>query len=179
MIIEMGMESQSFYFGLIILAAFLFIAWFVAGRKGGYGPPTVLNLKKGESKKNSGVLQSDTALDPQQGPGVMRDVTASAPSLEEELQLGVKKSKDGSSSNPKSFLGLAGIGVKPPKAPAPPAQANFVYNGHDWDAFEVLGVSPYASFSEITRVYQIAIKKADAGKHEFLQSAYMAILKIK
>ena len=151
MIIEIRMESQSFVVGLMVLAALFFIAWFIAGRKGGYGSPNVLNLKKGEGVSRA-VLQSDTVLSPE-----FRDVTPQTAKL--------SQSADKSQMTP------------PP--PTAPAQATFVYNGHDWDAFEVLGVSPYASFSEITRQYQIAIKKADGGKHDFLQAAYMAILKIK
>lgn len=147
------MESQSFVVGLMVLAALFFIAWFVAGRKGGYGQPNVLNLKKGEGVSRA-VLQSDTALSPE-----YRDVTPQAAKLSQSTE----------------SVDLS----PPPPPPTPPAQATFVYNGHDWDAFEVLGVSPYASFSEITRQYQIAIKKADGGKHDFLQAAYMAILKIK
>lgn len=149
-IIEIGMESQSFVVGLLILAALFFIAWFIAGRKGGYGRPNVLNMKKGEGVSRA-ILQSDMAPTPE-----YRDVTPQAEKLTQ-------------------YSGASHLSPPPP----PPAQATFVYNGHDWDAFEVLGVSPYSSFSEITKQYQIAIKKADGGKHEFLQAAYMAILKIK
>lgn len=169
-IIELGMESQSFYVGLMILAAFLFVVWFVAGKKGGYGPPTVLNLKKGVTKNPKGMLQVDAIPTPTEPPPVMRDVTPEAAKLENSMSAPQPNSGPG--------IGLAGVGAKPP-APPPPQQATFIYNGHDWDAFEVLGVSPYSSFSEITRMYQVAIKKADAGKHEFLQAAYMAILKLK
>ena len=158
-IIELGMESQNFYIGLILLASFLFIMWFFVGRKGGYGQPTVLDLKKGESRSGSGsnstrapsaIVQADgfSTLNPKAGPSKMRDVTPQNEKLE-----------------------------TPPPPPGPPPSCFFIYNGHDWDAFEVLGVSPYSSFSEITKVYQQQIKKVDPGKHEFLQTAYMAILK--
>lgn len=172
MIIELGMESQSFYIGLIILAAFFFVIWFVAGKKGGYGPPTVLNLKKGATKPAGGMLQVDATAEsktPDEAHPVMRDVTPETPKISNPH----RASQNGPG------IGLAGVGVKPPAPPGPPMQATFIYNGHDWDAFEVLGVSPYSSFSEITKQYQIAIKKADAGKHEFMQAAYMAILKLK
>lgn len=158
MIIELGMESQSFYFGLLFLATFIFVLWFMVGRKGGYGPPTVLNLRKGEnaaSQKGRAVVQANDSDTASSGVSPMRDVTPSVESL--HLM----------------------EGQTPPKPPLPPPQAMFMYNGHAWDAFEVLGVSPYSSFSEITFIYQNMIKKADAGKHEFLQTAYMAILKIK
>ncbi len=156
MIIELGMESQNFYTGLILLASFLFIIWFFVGRKGGYGQPTVLDLKKGESRTDSGsgglrspqpVVQAEPAA-AATADNKMRDVTPQSQKLE-----------------------------TPPPPPGPPPQCFFVYNGHDWDAFEVLGISPYSSFSEITKVYQQQIKRVEPGKHEFLQTAYMAILK--
>ncbi|MFN8790570.1 MAG: hypothetical protein ACK5Y2_03840 [Bdellovibrionales bacterium] len=171
MIIELGMESQSFYFGLIFLAAFFFGIWFAAGRKGGYGPPTTLKLRKGEGSTKGGVLQSsdEGKIHDPESPAV-RDVTPRS----EGLPL------RGAGERPWGpGLGTAGVGAPPPAPPGPPPSASFIYNGHDWDAFEVLGVSPYSSFSEITRVYQEAIKRADPGKHEFLQAAYMAILRIK
>ncbi len=123
--------------------------WFFVGRKGGYGRPTVLDLKKGESSlgvPSQPIVQSEKAST---GGGPMRDVTPTREKLSET----------------------------PPPPPGPLPQCFFIYNGHDWDAFDVLGVSPYSSFSEITKVYQQQIKKADPGKHEFLQTAYMAILK--
>jgi len=166
------MESQSFYFGLIFLAAFFFGIWFAAGRKGGYGPPTTLKLRKGEGPKKGGVLQSSTGgkADDPDSPQV-RDVTPRTDGLPSQGSGEARPSGPG--------LGMAGVGTPPPAPPGPPPSANFIYNGHDWDAFEVLGVSPYSSFSEITRIYQEAIKRADTGKLEFLQAAYMAILKIK
>jgi hypothetical protein len=149
------MESQNFYFALIVMGTFLIIVWFFVGRKGGYGKPTVLNLRKGESSsKETDHPQAGSAQSPiVQGAShpeqpVMRDVTPRPDQLK-----------------------------TPPPPPGPPPKCLFIYNGHDWDAFEVLGLSPYSSFSEATRVYQEQIKKADPGKHEFLQTAYMAILK--
>lgn len=146
MIIELGMESQNFYIGLILLALFFFIAWFFVGRKGGYGQPTVLDLKKGENSPNGNSVRTPIVQAESSGEaGTLRDVTPQKVKLE--------------------------------TPPHPPPQCFFVYNGHDWDAYEVLGVSPYSSFSEVTKVYQQQIKKADPGKHEFMQTAYMAILK--
>lgn len=148
------MESQNFYLGLVILASLLFIVWFFVGRKGGYGQPTPLKLKKGSgpstsfSSNSKAVLQAEPLAQEKSEAPSMRDVTPQAEALSH-----------------------------PPPPPSPPQPCFFVYNGHDWDAFEVLGASPYASFSEVTKIYQQQIKKADPGKHEFLQSAYMAILK--
>jgi hypothetical protein len=53
----------------------------------------------------------------------------------------------------------------------------FLYNGHDWDAHEVLGVPAGAGLSLVTERYQQLIKQADQGQIEFYQAAYQAILK--
>jgi hypothetical protein len=171
-IIELGMESQNFYIGLILLASFLFILWFFVGRKGGYGRPTVLDLKKGESRVASGSSGPSAPSHgvPQKEPFAhdrtpkMRDVTPPNPTalLQKERLVEDEVTLDN---------------IKTPPLPETPPSCFFIYNGHDWDAYEVLGLSPYSSFSELTRVYQQQIKKADSGKHEFLQTAYMAILK--
>jgi hypothetical protein len=155
-IIELGMESQYFYLGLVILASFLFFVWFFVGRKGGYGRPTPLDLKKGENSAQRGSPGREVA-DP--------IVQADSFKMSQKSMRDVTPPKEGLNS---PFQG----------APlSPPPRCLFIYNGHDWDAYAVLGVSPYASFSEITRIYQAEIQKADPGKHEFLQTAYMAILK--
>ncbi|MFN8848058.1 MAG: hypothetical protein ACK5W9_14495 [Bdellovibrionales bacterium] len=121
----------------------------MSGRKGGYGDPTTLDMRKGEKSHSSKgrkpiIIESSETPQPQ-----VRDVTPQATALD----------------------------APPPTPKGPPPQAHFIYNGHDWDAYEVLGVSPYSSFSEITRSYQEMILKAEAGKHEFLQAAFSAILK--
>lgn len=55
----------------------------------------------------------------------------------------------------------------------------FLYNGHDWDAYAVLGVPAGASLPLVTERYQKLIKEAgsDKGQIEFFQAAYDAILK--
>ena len=53
----------------------------------------------------------------------------------------------------------------------------FLYNGHDWDAYAVLGVPAGASLPLVTERYQNLIKEADKGQLEFYQAAYQAILK--
>ncbi len=54
---------------------------------------------------------------------------------------------------------------------------HFVYNGHTWDAYEVLGVPAGSSLRTVTQSYQAAIKKADPQSRSFLDAAYQAILK--
>jgi hypothetical protein len=143
------MSNAFLYFSLVCLGAALFVIWFMSGRKGGYGDPTSLDMRKGERagsnrSRQPVIVESEEESQPQ-----VRDVTPKKTALDSP----------------------------PPTPKGPPPQAHFIYNGHDWDAFEVLGVSPYSSFSEITRSYQEMIRKADSGKHEFLQAAFTAILK--
>lgn len=70
---------------------------------------------------------------------------------------------------------------KPPQAPVVPQarQLNilFLYNGHDWDAHQVLGVPAGTSLSVVTQRYQQLIKSSDAGQIQFYEAAYRAILK--
>ncbi len=52
----------------------------------------------------------------------------------------------------------------------------FNYNGHSWDAYEVLGVPAGASIKIVTEAYQAAIRRCDRESLEFLETAYKAIL---
>lgn len=52
----------------------------------------------------------------------------------------------------------------------------FVYNGHEWEAHEVLSVSRDASFVQITERYQQLIQISDPSTFEFYEAAYTALL---
>lgn len=53
----------------------------------------------------------------------------------------------------------------------------FIYNGHSWDAYEVLGVPAGASIHIVTEAYQSALKRcAGPDSVQFLETAYKAIL---
>lgn len=52
----------------------------------------------------------------------------------------------------------------------------FIYNGHSWNAYEVLGVPAGASLRDVTEAYQLAIRRSDKDSHDFLTCAYQAIL---
>lgn len=52
----------------------------------------------------------------------------------------------------------------------------FIYNGHSWDAYEVLGVPAGASLKLVTEAYQTALRRSDKESVEFLETAYRAIL---
>ena len=64
------------------------------------------------------------------------------------------------------------------QAAAPPKELNilFNYNGHTWDAYEVLGVPAGSSLVDATKAYQQMLRTADPDSHEFLETAFKTIL---
>lgn len=63
--------------------------------------------------------------------------------------------------------------------PAKNLNVMFNYNGHSWDAYEVLGVPAGASIKLVTEAYQKALRRCDKESVEFLETAYNAILNKK
>lgn len=55
----------------------------------------------------------------------------------------------------------------------------FMYNGHEWEAFEVLGLPKGCDVKATTSQYQNLIKTSDPSMFEFFEQAYSAILKSK
>lgn len=53
----------------------------------------------------------------------------------------------------------------------------FNYNGHSWDAFEVLGIPAGAKPSAVEEAYKKAIQSTDKSSHDFIRTAYEAIRK--
>lgn len=51
----------------------------------------------------------------------------------------------------------------------------FNYNGHSWDAHEVLGVPAGASLTAVTEAYQKTIQNVDPENRDFIETAYQAI----
>lgn len=90
--------------------------------------------------------------------------------------------------DPKSDIGVTTRDVSPPKpritSPKPAQIGNaktvyFIFNGHEWDAFEVLGLPRGCAINTATSQYQNLIKTADPSTFEFYDAAYSAILKSK
>lgn len=52
----------------------------------------------------------------------------------------------------------------------------FVYNGHTWDAYEVLGLIPGSSLEAIREAFDRAIQKSDRNSHDFYKVALTTIL---
>jgi len=53
----------------------------------------------------------------------------------------------------------------------------FVYNGHEWEAYEVLGLPKDSTLQITTSHYQNLIKTSDPSTFEFYEAAHLAILK--
>lgn len=53
----------------------------------------------------------------------------------------------------------------------------FMYNGHEWEAFEVLGLPKGCDIQTATSHYQNLIRSSDPSTFEFFELAYSAILK--
>lgn len=52
----------------------------------------------------------------------------------------------------------------------------FIYNGHSWDAYEVLGILPGSSIGTVRDAFDKAIRKSEPGSHEFFKAALFTIL---
>jgi hypothetical protein len=127
----------------------LFIAYFIFGRSK-QKPPTKLNLR------------APATIDPQLDElrAQMRAPNAQQPQIE-----GARQSV-----------------LEPEAATQPPIMKRskqlsifFMYNGHDWEAHEVLGIPQGAGVDIATKAYQDQLKTADPSSFEFLESAYSAI----
>ena len=53
----------------------------------------------------------------------------------------------------------------------------FVWNGHPWDAHEVLGVPAGSSLEAVQAAYKDLIRRTDSQSRPFLDAAYTAIIK--
>lgn len=51
----------------------------------------------------------------------------------------------------------------------------FNYNGHSWDAYEVLGLPAGSSMESVEVAYQESLRRVDEGSKAFMQAAYEAI----
>lgn len=152
---KIWMISQYFLEINIILLA-LFAIFYFMGRKGHRKQPTVLNMYKGNSDskiperdaQSSAINQINTEIKP--GKKVITYGKRQIV-LEDDEIVSVKNTKS--------------------------LNIMFNYNGHSWDAYEVLGVPAGANISVVTKAYQDAIRGADPVKIDFLEQAYKSILK--
>lgn len=71
-------------------------------------------------------------------------------------------------------------GAQPPSASNEriierPLNVVFNYNGHSWDAYEVLGLPAGSSPEKVEDAYKNSAETVDAGSRPFLEAAYQAI----
>jgi hypothetical protein len=52
----------------------------------------------------------------------------------------------------------------------------FMYNSHNFDAHEVLGIQAGASLEQVKQAFAVAMKKADPDSKEFIECALRAVL---
>lgn len=149
------MNSQLFFL-LNLILAIVFLVWFLSGKKEGAGRPTRLLTKK-EAPVQPKLLPP--AADDLFSQGKNVTPTDSRPSPPPKTSKVIELPSASFPGKPKTLNVL------------------FLYNGHDWDAYEVLGVPAGASLSTVTTRYQQLIRDADRGKMEFFEAAYQAILK--
>ncbi len=58
---------------------------------------------------------------------------------------------------------------------ARPLNVHFNYNGHSWDAYEVLGLPAGSSLEKVDAAYEESVARVDAGSRPFMDAAYKAI----
>lgn len=51
----------------------------------------------------------------------------------------------------------------------------FTWNGHDWNAYEVLGIPAGSTIEEINEAYEKALSKVDEKSQDFIKKAYRSI----
>lgn len=67
-----------------------------------------------------------------------------------------------------------------PEPPPPVLKENsiyFVYNGHEWECHDVLGIPRGSSLKDATEKYQHLIKTSDPSTFPFYEAAFDAVLK--
>lgn len=149
------MNSQDFL-TLNLVAAGAFVLWYLLSR-GGARRPTQLNLHAKDS--------APPILPP-----------------EEVLRGSAQRSvaTTGTSAQAATAQSFRSPHIKPEaSSEAKILNVMFNYNGHSWDAYEVLGVPAGASLRMVTEAYQVGIQRSAKESLEFLETAYSAILNAK
>ena len=145
-------SQQLLYINIVI--GILFVAYFLFGR-GKPRQPTKLNVKANENFKKTLVKTGQITQQPEQKPSFKQSQRVEILEPEAEMQ-NVVQMKDFNTRNLSIY---------------------FVYNGHEWECHEVLGVPQGAPLPVVTAAYQNLIKNSDPSTFEFFESAYQSILK--
>lgn len=150
------MNSQDFLLILVLLIVLVLAStWF--GRKP--KPPTKLDLKAPDTEPL--ILPAEPSSKYAQF--TKNDLLKELPGASSGM-IGHKAGDAGKSVDSQSQRKVKNLNVL------------FNYNGHTWDAYEVLGVPAGADLSEVTKALHEELRKSDVESHDFLQTAYKAIL---
>jgi hypothetical protein len=52
----------------------------------------------------------------------------------------------------------------------------FMYNGHNWEAYEVLGLAKGSTMEQVKAAFELSLQKTNPNSHEFLKTALSVIL---
>ena len=143
------MNSQQLLYINVILGV-VFLLYFILGRSQPKGP-TRLNLKN-----------KDTPLEKDPNPD--RLISQKNQQTVDQKQLSSKMT------------------VLEPETESPQGKdlaIFFMYNGHGWEAYSVLGVAQGANMKTVTESYQKLLEASDPRSYEFLETAYKTILSKK
>lgn len=131
-----------------LLLGLLIVGYFLVGRK--TVKPAKLNLKA----KSTSSGQDPLVLEP------------------EKNQKGIQKHESVESASAHTLPQGVSSGEE---IPVRSLSVLFMYNGHDWEAHQILDVPQGASMHQITTAYQELIKKSDPSSFEFYEAAYTAL----
>lgn len=147
------MGSQDFLL-INIGAAVIFIVWYLSARKKSTRQPVKLNLHAQDSApvKLPAENKHDRAQGKESNSGMNMPINIQE-ALRQEDQ---RKARTRTATKSLNQF--------------------FNYNGHTWDAYEVLGVPGGSSLEKVTEAYQLALKTSNKESHEFLETAYKSIL---
>ncbi len=148
------MNSQQLLYANIVIGI-LFVAYFLFG-KGKQRQPTQLNVKANEDFKKTLIIAKQ----------IEGDRSAAEPSFQETKSVQVLDPETEVQNTAK----LQNHKIRN-------LSIYFVYNGHEWESHEVLGVPQGAPLPVVTEAYQILIKTSDPSTFEFFEAAYHCILK--
>lgn len=144
----------------------LFLWWFLRDRRGSSVTPIKLNFSLPETKAKS-------------TPPAPWD-SKTKPSFSNEKDIKSEKFESKVNSKPRGPEAEKNVHSKVIKQDSRPFEKKlnvlFMYNGHDWDAYQVLGLPAGCSLELVTEQYQQLIRGADSAKIEFYECAYLAIL---
>ncbi|MBC7741593.1 MAG: hypothetical protein H7061_05320 [Bdellovibrionaceae bacterium] len=180
------MNSQLLLF-LVIFIGIASAVYFILGR-GKMKEPMRLRMR--DEPLSTRITESVREMDPA-AIAEMEPKHEPAPKVEPKLMfVQAKEAQDQPNSSaeilaqaevPNEPLTQTWVETKPvivvPVVPVKTAKVYFAFNGHDWEAYEALGVPVTAPLTTVTKMYQHLIKTSDSSTFDFYESAHNAIIK--